>query len=160
MNENVPNQSGLYLSSGHKMELLIGEDGFLTSSEIRALNLSADMVVLSACNTANGKIQNGEGLLGLQRAFLVAGASSVVASLWSIYDRSTPEFMIRFYDNLIEQKAEQFSLFDKFLVWADWYEPNLIDYKAQALRQTKLEMLNHPYFNHPVHWASFVITGK
>lgn len=160
MNENAPNQSGLMLSTRNETEQLFGEDGFLTAAEIRALHISADMVVLSACNTANGKIQSGEGLLGLQRAFLVAGASSVVASLWSIYDQSTPVFMTKFYSNLIENKQKEFGWVDKFLVWGNWYEPELIDYKTRALRETKLQMLDHPYYNHPVHWAAFTITGK
>jgi CHAT domain-containing protein len=116
--------------------------------------------VLSACNTGAGKVINGEGLLGLQRSFLVAGASSVVASLWSIYDRSTPLFMSEFYDNLIKYEEDEFGWFDKFLVWGDWFEPKLVDYKTIALRDAKLEMLDHPYYSHPVHWASFTITGK
>ncbi|MFV1884033.1 MAG: CHAT domain-containing protein [Balneola sp.] len=160
INEAVPNQSGLILSKKNEMEQLFGEDGYLNAVEISSLKLNADMVVLSACNTGSGKVINGEGLLGLQRSFLVAGASSVVASLWSIYDRSTPIFMSLFYDKLIEYEEKEFGWFDKFLVWADWYTPKLIDYKTTALREAKLEMLNHPYYNHPVHWASFVITGK
>lgn len=112
------------------------------------------------CNTATGKVLSGEGLLGLQRSFLAAGASSVVASLWSIYDRSTPLFMTSFYSKLIEYEKDDLGWFDKFLIWGDWYEPELVDYKTLALRDAKLEMLNHPYYNHPVHWASFVITGK
>lgn len=160
INETVPNQSGLILSKKNEMEQLFGEDGYLNAVEISSFKLNADMVVLSACNTGSGKVINGEGLVGLQRSFLVAGASSVVASLWSIYDRSTPLFMSKFYDKLIEYEDEEFGWFDKLLVWADWYKPKLIDYKTIALREAKLEMLNHPYYNHPVHWASFVVTGK
>ncbi len=160
INETVPNQSGLILSKKNEMEQLFGEDGFLNATEIRSLNIHADMVVLSACNTGAGKVVNGEGLLGLQRSFLIAGASSVVASLWSIYDRSTPLFMSRFYEKLIEYEDREFGWFDKLLVWGDWYKPELVDYKTLALRDAKLEMLEHPYYNHPAHWASFTITGK
>lgn len=160
INETTPTQSGLILSKKTEMESLFGEDGYLNASEIASLALSADMVVLSACNTATGKVLNGEGLLGLQRSFLTAGASSVVASLWSIYDRSTPLFMTSFYSKLIAYEEAEFGWFDKLMVWGDWYEPKLVDYKTIALRDAKLEMLNHPYYSHPVHWASFVITGK
>ncbi|GAB5410582.1 MAG: hypothetical protein BalsKO_29470 [Balneolaceae bacterium] len=160
INESSPSQSGLILSKRNELERLFGEDGYLNATEISSFTLSADMVVLSACNTGSGKVINGEGLLGLQRSFLVAGASSVVASLWSIYDRSTPLFMSTFYDNLIEYKDRQFGWFDKLLVWGDWYTPELVDYKALALRETKLKLLEHPYYSHPAHWASFVITGK
>ncbi|MBO6523052.1 MAG: CHAT domain-containing protein [Balneolaceae bacterium] len=160
INETVPNQSGLILSKKNELEQLFGEDGLLNATEIRSLNIHADMVVLSACNTGAGKVVNGEGLLGLQRSFLVAGASSVVASLWSIYDRSTPLLISRFYEKLIEYEDREFGWFDKLLVWADWYKPELVDYKTLALRDAKLEMLEHPYYNHPVHWASFTITGK
>lgn len=160
INEITPSQSGLILSKKTEMERLFGEDGYLNAKEISGLKLNADMVVLSACNTATGKVLNGEGLLGLQRSFFVAGASSVVASLWSIYDRSTPLIMTAFYTNLLEYEDKEFGWFDKLLVWGDWYKPELIDYKTLALRDAKLEMLEHPYYSHPVHWASFTITGK
>ncbi len=160
INETTPTQSGLILSKKTEMESLFGEDGYLNATEISALRLNADMVVLSACNTATGKVLTGEGLLGLQRSFFVAGASSVVASLWSIYDRSTPLIMTAFYTKLLDYEDKEFGWFDRFLVWSNLYEPELVDYKALALRDAKLEMLNHPYYNHPVHWASFVITGK
>ncbi len=160
INEIAPNQSGLILSKKNELEQLFGEDGFLNAAEISAFKLNADMVVLSACNTGSGKVINGEGLLGLQRSFLVAGASSVVASLWSIYDRSTPLFMSQFYNSLIEMEKKEFGWFDRLMVWGDWYTPDLIDYKSVALREAKLAMLDHPYYNHPAHWASFVLTGK
>jgi CHAT domain-containing protein len=160
INESAPSQSGLILSKKIQMENLFGEDGYLNATEISSLKLNADIVVLSSCNTATGRILTGEGLLGLQRAFLTAGASSVVASLWSIYDRSTPIFMSHFYKNLKEYEEEELGLINRFMIWADWYEPELVDYKTLALRDAKLDMLEHPYYNHPVHWASFVITGK
>lgn len=160
INETSPTQSGLILSKKTDVEQLFGEDGYLNASEISHLNLNADMVVLSACNTGLGKVITGEGLLGLQRSFLAAGASSVVSSLWSIYDRSTPLFMANFYTILNEYEEEEIGWFNSFLIWADWYEPELVDYKTLALRDAKLKMLEHPYYSHPAHWASFVITGK
>lgn len=160
INETSPTQSGLILSKKTDVEQLFGEDGFLNASEIAHLNLNADMVVLSACNTGLGKVISGEGLLGLQRSFFAAGASSVVSSLWSIYDRSTPLFMAYFYTNLNKYEEDEIGWFNSFLIWADWYEPELVDYKTLALRDAKLKMLDHPYYSHPAHWASFVITGK
>lgn len=160
IDEASPRQSGLILSKKSEMERLFGEDGYLNAVEISSFDISADLVVLSACNTATGKVITGEGLMGLQRSFLVAGASSVVASLWSIYDRSTPVFMNKFYKNLVEMESEEIGFFDRISLWFNNYEPELFDYKTKALRETKLEMLDHPYYDHPVHWASFVITGK
>lgn len=160
INEISPSQSGLILSKKIQMESLFGEDGYLNANEISRLQLNADIVVLSSCNTATGKVMNGEGLLGLQRAFLTAGASSVVASLWSIFDRSTPIFMNHFYKYLEEYEEKELGFFNRFRIWANWYEPELVDYKTLALRDAKLDMLDHPYYSHPVHWASFVITGK
>lgn len=160
INEVSPSQSGLLLSKKKETEILFGEDGYLNAIEIGGLRLNADMVVLSACNTGMGKVLSGEGVMGLQRSFLVAGASSVVASLWSIYDRSTPLFMRYFYANLVEYEEEKTTLIDQLLIWANWYEPKLVDYKALALRDAKLQMIDHPYYSHPVHWAPFVITGK
>ena len=160
IDESSPKQSGLILSKQSEMERLFGEDGYLNAVEISSFDISADLVVLSACNTATGKVMNGEGLLGLQRSFLVAGASSVVASLWSIYDRSTPLFMNTFYENLVQMEREEIGFLDRVSLWFNSYEPELFDYKTKALREAKLEMLDHPYYDHPVHWASFVITGK
>jgi CHAT domain-containing protein len=160
INESEPTQSGLILSKKIQMESLFGEDGYLNSNEIARLQLNADLVVLSSCNTATGKVLSGEGLLGLQRSFLTAGASSVVASLWSIYDRSTPVFMSHFYQYLIDFEHQELGWYDRLLIKLDWYEPELIDYKTLALQQAKLDMMEHPYYNHPVHWASFVLVGK
>ena len=160
INEVAPSQSGLILSKKIQIENLFGEDGYLNANEISQLKLNADMVVLSSCNTATGKVLSGEGLLGLQRSFLTAGASSVVASLWSIYDRSTPVFMSYFYTHLIDLEQEEFSWFDQMLAKMNWRDIELVDYKTMAVQQAKLDMIEHPYYNHPVHWASFVITGK
>lgn len=160
INEVSPSQSGLILSKKINTESLFGEDGFLNAREIAQTPLKADLVVLSACNTGSGKVINGEGVMGLQRAFLIAGASSVLTSLWSIYDRSTPTFMGRFYAYLSEYETDEFGMVNRFLRWADWYEPELVDYKTIALRDAKRAMLKHPYYNHPAHWAPFVITGK
>lgn len=77
-----------------------GGDGFLSLAEIFDLRLSADLVVLSGCETASGEILRGEGLLGLSRAFFFAGTNVLVASLWKVEDHATEELMVSFYRNL------------------------------------------------------------
>ncbi len=160
INEFAPDQSGLILSKKRNTETLFGEDGFLNAREISQLDIEANLVVLSACNTGTGKVINGEGVMGLQRSLFISGASSVVVSLWSIFDRSTPVFMNKFYNQMNSFEEEEISLLDKLKMAANWYEPDLVDYKTLALQQTKIEMIEHPYYSHPVHWAPFVITGK
>jgi len=98
-------------------------DGILRASEIESASLrGVDLVVLSACETGLGAVAGGEGLTGLQRAFHIAGARSVIASLWKVDDRATQELMRRFYKNLWQQKMS----------------------KIDALREAQLWMLRHP----------------
>ena len=104
--------------------------------EIFELKLNADMVVLSACNTALGKEMKGEGIIGLTRAFLVAGSKRAVVSLWSVADKSTSEFMIDFYRYIKEGKTI-----------------------TQSLREAKLNMINSKEYTHPYYWAPFVLFG-
>jgi CHAT domain-containing protein/predicted negative regulator of RcsB-dependent stress response len=106
-------------------------DGFLTAEEILDFNLQAELVVLSACNTGRGKI-TGDGVIGLSRSFLAAGAQSAIASLWYVPDLPTATLMIEFYHQL--EKTQD---------------------KAQALRQAMLTVIEeHP---HPLNWAGFVL---
>ncbi|MEG4044154.1 CHAT domain-containing tetratricopeptide repeat protein [Microcoleus sp. Pol17_C1] len=110
------------------------DDGLLTSSEILDLKLNAELVVLSACNTGRGKL-TGDGVLGLSRAFISAGVSSIIVSLWLVPDEQTAELMAEFYRQL--QK-----------------NPN----KAQALRQAMLTTMKmHPT---PQDWAAFTLIGE
>lgn len=160
IDEFNPSQSGLILSKKSDVESLFGEDGRLNSNEIAELQLNADLVTLSACNTGMGKLMTGEGLLGLQRSFLTAGASSVMVSMWSIYDRSTAAFMSDFYKRMLAYKEQDFGIWQQGLYWAGMHRHPMFDYKAKALKETKLAMINHPYYNHPVYWASFILVGK
>lgn len=160
IDEKLPDQSGLILSKKIGTESLFGEDGYLNAREISQIPITAELVVLSACNTGTGKVINGEGVMGLQQSFLSAGASSVIVSLWNIFDRSTPIFMNNFYEYLLEFEEEEISFLDEIRMMAGFYTPELVDYKTRALQQAKIEMIDHPYFNHPVHWAPFVLTGK
>jgi len=129
--EADPAKSGLALGR----ERGAGEDGMLRMDEIARLQLNADLVTLSACRTAGGKLLGGEGLLSLSRAFFYAGARHVVATLWNVNDRSTAQLMVSFYEQL-----------DKGLSVSD------------ALRQAKLQMLHgsHPAWRSPHAWAAFV----
>lgn len=110
------------------------DDGLLTSSEILDLNLNAELVVLSACNTGRGTL-TGDGVIGLSRAFITAGVPSILASLWYVPDAPTAELMTEFYRQL--QQSEN---------------------KAQALRQAMLiTMKKHP---NPRDWAAFTLIGE
>lgn len=160
IDEINPSQSGLILSRKMDVESLFGEDGFLNSSEISGLNLNSDLVTLSACNTGMGKIITGEGLLGLQRSFLSAGSSAVIVSLWNIFDQSTSLFMSEFYQQMLKYKQEDYGLWNQTLDWFGLYEHPIFDYKAKALKSAKLALIEHPYYNHPVHWAPFILIGK
>ncbi len=119
------------------------DDGYLTASEVTLLDLSAvDLVVLSACETGLGRPQSGEGLLGLRRAFHMAGADTVISSLWSVKDESTSELMQSFYANLFFKGMG----------------------RHEALRAAQLEMLQRNRMEHgnalPSTWGAFVLSGE
>ncbi len=130
-----PDLSGLALSrvdpAGNPRE------GFLRLRDIYGLDLAADLVVLSGCQTALGKEIRGEGLLGLTRGFLYAGAPRVVASLWWIDDRATAALMSAFYRGL----------------WAEGLRP------AAALRKARLSLARQHRFRDPSYWGAFVLQG-
>lgn len=160
IDESDPRKSGLALSAGNRITASSKDDGLLRSTEILGLRMNSDMVVLSACNTGLGKVVGGEGMLGMQRSFFYAGASTVVVSLWSVYDRSTAYLMNEFYKNLLadQQSGEDWS--DRFLHWIGWDTSVPFGYKAEAMRQAKLKMIHNPLFNHPIYWAPFIVVGR
>jgi CHAT domain-containing protein/Tfp pilus assembly protein PilF len=135
IDDRVPALSGLLLAPSKDPE---GDDGFLRLNEIFNLNLNADLVTLSACETALGKEVRGEGMVGLTRAFFYAGARSIVASLWMVSDQSTSKLMEDFYLNLVQGKT-----------------------RRDALRLAKLKLLqsDEAFYNHPFFWAPFVLMG-
>ena len=134
--ENPLLRSGLALAGFNPRESG-SEDGVLTALEVANLKLrGTKLVVLSACETGLGKIENGEGVYGLRRAFTLAGAESQVMSLWTVSDEGTKELMIKYYQRLLQNKG-----------------------RSEALRQTQLEMLNSSEYQHPYYWAAFVPVG-
>jgi CHAT domain-containing protein len=130
-----PELSGLVLSLlDHEGN---ARDGFLRLHDVYNLRLGAELVVLSGCRTALGKDVRGEGLVGLTRGFLYAGARRVVASLWQVDDRATSELMARFYRALIEEGLTP----------------------AAALRQAQLSMARSTQWRDDYYWAGFVVQG-
>jgi CHAT domain-containing protein len=136
LDEAFPLESGLALSIPAESKEG-GENGLLQAWEIfESLRIDADLVTLSACQTALGKEVAGEGLLGLTWAFQYAGARSVLASLWEVSDASTADLMRHFYGQLGRGVS-----------------------KAEALRRAQLELLKHPATAAPFYWAAFELIG-
>jgi CHAT domain-containing protein/tetratricopeptide (TPR) repeat protein len=115
------------------------EDGNLFAGEIYNLNLNANLAVLSACQTGLGKLSKGEGVIGLSRALTYAGAKNIIVSFWSVADESTSQLMTNFYDILLKNKYQNFSL---------------------TLQQAKVRMISEGRFVAPYYWAPFVLIGK
>lgn len=113
------------------------EDGYLTQAEVAALRTDADLVVLSACETALGAYYRGEGMVGLMQAFLIAGARGVCSSLWQISDEAALHFMADFY-RLAEESGVRY---------------------AAALNQIKREFICSGKYSHPFYWGAFVYYG-
>jgi CHAT domain-containing protein len=112
------------------------QDGFLRLHEVYNLKLGADLVVLSGCRTALGKEIRGEGLIGLTRGFIYAGAARVMASLWDVEDKATSELMKRFYRGMLGEHLSA----------------------AAALRAAQVEMWRAK--RPPYHWAAFTLQGE
>lgn len=131
--QNNPMLSKMYFSEQDE------DAGELTASEVYNLDLNADLVVLSACNTGLGKTESGDGVMSMARAFTYAGVSSAVMSLWQVSDRQTSELMVKFYENLNQGQK-----------------------KNEALRNAKrdyLKTVQEPELQHPYYWAGFVVSG-
>ena len=132
--ESDPSRSGLWMAAPDRSAW----PGFLSIGDIRALHLSAALVTLSACETGLGRLERGEGVMGLTRAFLGAGAGSVVVSLWSVNDVSTAVLMNSFYRELLAYGAT----------------------RDVALARAKRALLARPETRAPFHWAPFVLVGE
>jgi CHAT domain-containing protein len=133
MDEQRPQSSGLLLARGAGS----AEDGVLQIAEVFKLKLRADLVVLSACETGLGRTLSGEGVIGLTRAFMSAGARSLIVSLWQVDDGSTADLMTGFYHRL-----------------------DRVGDKAEALRRAKLELIEADRYAHPFFWAPFTLSGE
>jgi CHAT domain-containing protein len=141
--------SGIVLAGANREARPGEEDGILTAFEVNEMDLSGcDLAVLSACETGLGQVAGGEGLLGLQRAFAVAGTRSVIASLWQVDDKATRDLMLAFYQRLWDRKKPLS--------------------RIEALRQAQLWMLRdrpRGMFRSedkrlpPSYWAAFVLSG-
>jgi CHAT domain-containing protein len=122
--EMDPDRTALVFAAGSE-----SEDGLWQAREIRRTRLNADVVVLSACETGTGRLQGQEGVMNLARAFLTAGAKSVVASLWDVDDRSTATLMESFYEHLKNGSSVTEALreaqLDFIKTYGDKAKPNL-----------------------------------
>jgi CHAT domain-containing protein len=135
--ENPLLRSGLALS-GANLSRGSAEDGILTALEASRLDLwGTELVTLSACGTGLGHVENGEGVYGLRRAFLLAGAETVVMSLWPVSDYATRQLMVDYYSGLKKGLG-----------------------RGDALRQAKLEMAKRRGRQHPYYWAGFIQSGE
>jgi CHAT domain-containing protein/tetratricopeptide (TPR) repeat protein len=135
-------RSGLALAGANNLDGGAGEDGVLTAFEVSGLDLwGTKLVVLSACETGLGDVQQGEGVYGLRRALVLAGAESQVMSLWKVNDEVTKGFMVAYHERL--KAAEG---------------------RAEALRNVQLGMLRSKGrsedHSHPYYWASFLESGE
>ncbi|GAB4488807.1 MAG: CHAT domain-containing protein [Raineya sp.] len=133
INEDSPELSQIFLGKSEE------EDGNLFAGEIFNLRLNADLVTLSACEVGLGKLSKGEGLIGLGRAFLYAGAKNLLLSLWRVSDESTARLMILFYTQKLANNNNSY---------------------AQALREAKLQLLQEKDYAKPYYWAAFLILGR
>ena len=136
INEKNPHLSGIVFAQSSTSNTSNEEDNILFSGETFNLSLSADLLVLSACETGLGKIVKGEGVMSMTRGFLYAGVSNIIISLWKIGDKNTSDLMEKFYSFQLE---------------GDSY--------AMALRKAKLELINKNATSFPSTWAGFTLLG-
>ncbi|MEB3881814.1 CHAT domain-containing protein, partial [Lyngbya sp. CCY1209] len=109
------------------------QNGYLRLNDIFNLNLPAELVVLSACQTALGRDLKGEGMVGITRGFMYAGAPRLVASLWFVDDEGTSVLMSKFYQKILSENLSP----------------------VEAMRSAQLEMLASSEYNSPYYWAGF-----
>ena len=139
LNAERPQFTGLVLS-------LVGnqsDDGFLRTDEVFNLRLGSPLVILSACETGLGKEKRGEGVMGLTRAFMYAGAPTVGVSLWSVADKSTADLMTDFYKRLLSPASPA----------------NSAVAPSTAMRDAQLAMIAGKKYSAPFYWAPFVLVG-
>jgi CHAT domain-containing protein len=140
LNDRSPMYSCLMLSRAEERN---NEDGLLEAWELMDLNLKADLVVLSACETARGRVGKGEGMIGLTWALFVAGVPTTVVSQWKVRSDSTADLMVGFHRRLKARSAR-----------------SAVRGSAAALRQAALKVKADRRYRHPFHWAGFVVIGE
>lgn len=133
VDESNPELSRVFLQSNSD-----AEDGNLFAGEIYNLKLNANLVTLSACQTGLGKISKGEGVIGLSRALVYAGAKNIIVSFWSVADESTAELMKDFYGQMLKDQKMNF---------------------GSHLRQAKLDLIQNKKYSAPYYWAPFILIG-
>jgi CHAT domain-containing protein/Tfp pilus assembly protein PilF len=144
LNDASPMYSHIVLSRGEKEA---SEDGLLETWELMSLDLNADMVVLSACETARGSVRPGEGMVGLSWGFFVAGSPTTLVSQWKVDSAGTTELMLGFYRHLKAGAGDPQSPASR--------PPS----KASALREAALKLISSERHSHPFYWAGFVLIG-
>ena len=160
--ENPGLLSGLVLAGANLAPKRYGDDGILTASEVAELDLTGvELAILSACETGLGKTAGGEGLLGLQRAFQLAGARTVVASMWKVPDLATKELMTRYYENIWEKKMGKLEALREAQLWMlkegkkrgiDAETEDTKDAPKPAVVETGNRM-------QPLYWGAWVLSG-
>lgn len=125
-----------------KTEGDVENDGLLEAREIMNMNLKADLAVLSACETANGRLAPGEGVMGMSWAFFVAGTRSMVVSQWKVNSASTSQLMMNFYQPMESKQTI------------------LVPNKARSLQEATLRLMKNDRYRHPFYWGGFVLVGS
>lgn len=144
VNQEEPQFSGIFMAND---TVTNKEDGILFAGEIYNINLNAELVTLSACETGLGKITKGEGIIGLTHALIYAGAKNITVSLWKVSDDATKQLMVDYYGEFLTEDVPQ-----------DLYESLSYSY---ALKKAKLNMIESGgEFAHPYYWSPFVLIGK
>lgn len=121
----------------------MGKDGLLEAWEMMDLELNAQLVVLSACETARGRVGNGEGMVGFSWSLFIAGSPSAVVSQWKVDEKSTNELMFFFHENFVSRGRS----------------PQAAGSAAEALQKASLKLMESAEYRHPYYWAGFVLIG-
>ncbi len=137
INNNLPEMSGIAFSQINADSSDTNNDGILFCNEAYNLSLNADLLVLSSCESGNGRFYKGEGVMSLTRGFLYAGCRNILYSIWKVYDKQTSSMMNYFYEHISKNNTY-----------------------SKALQQAKLDMIKDPKTAHPKYWAGFVLIGK
>jgi CHAT domain-containing protein len=152
--------SGLVFAGANAVSASEEDDGILTALEVASLDLSGvEVAALSACETGLGEVAGGEGVLGLQRAFQVAGARTTVTSLWSVPDRATRLLMERFYRNLWERKLSRLESLREAQLWMFREAAADDDVRRGLEPERRPAAADEAGPLHPFFWAAFALSG-